>query len=58
MVGAIGQPDVEKGELPCAYVQLNEGENTTNEEIVTDMKDISKLCIDVYQNIKSNMKKL
>ncbi len=33
-------------------------ENTTNEEIVTDMKDISKLCIDVYQNIKSNMKKL
>ena len=33
-------------------------ENTTNEEIVTDMKEISKLCIDVYQNIKSNMKKL
>ena len=33
-------------------------DNTTNEEIITDMKDISKLCIDVYQNIKSNMKKL
>ena len=33
-------------------------ENITNENIITDMKDISKLSIDVYQNIKSNMKKL
>lgn len=33
-------------------------ENVTNEEIITDIKDISKLSIDVYQNIKSNMKKL
>ena len=33
-------------------------EDVTNEEIITDIKDISKLSIDVYQNIKSNMKKL
>ena len=34
MVGAIGQPDAEKGELPCAYVQLNDGETTSSEEIL------------------------
>ena len=35
MVGAIGQPDKDKGELPCAYVQLNEGESTTGEELIS-----------------------
>ena len=35
MVGAIGQPDIDKGELPCAYVQLNEGESTTGEELIS-----------------------
>ena len=35
MVGAIGQPDAEKGELPCAYVQLNGGETTSSEEILS-----------------------
>ena len=34
MVGAIGQPDVEKGELPCAYVQLNEGQSIEGNELV------------------------
>ena len=35
MVGAIGQPDAEKGELPCAYVQLNDGENSTPGELIS-----------------------
>ncbi len=34
MVGAIGQPDIEKGELPCAYVQLNEGERISEDELI------------------------
>ncbi len=35
MVGAIGQPDVEKGEIPCAYVQLNEGDTITGNELIS-----------------------
>jgi hypothetical protein len=34
MVGAIGQPDSEKGELPCAYVQLNDGDDVSGEELI------------------------
>ena len=34
MVAVIGQPDSYAGELPCAYVELNEGESATPEEIV------------------------
>ena len=34
MVGAIGQPDSEKGELPCAYVQLNDGDHVSGEELI------------------------
>jgi len=34
MVGAIGQPDADKGELPCAYVQLNEGDNVSGDELI------------------------
>ncbi len=33
-VGAIGQPDAYAGEIPCAYVELNEGMNATTEEII------------------------
>ncbi len=32
-VGAIGQPDVYAGELPCAYVELIEGATVTTEEL-------------------------
>ena len=35
MVGAIGQPDADKGELPCAYVQLNDGDNVSGDELIT-----------------------
>ncbi|MDA5093782.1 acyl-CoA synthetase [Aliiroseovarius sp. KMU-50] len=33
MVGAIGQPDAYSGELPCAYVELVAGGQTTPEEL-------------------------
>ena len=32
-VGAIGQPDAYSGELPCAYVELNDGMEVSAEEI-------------------------
>ena len=34
MVGAIGEPDADKGELPCAYVQLNEGDSVSGDELI------------------------
>ncbi|MEO9826464.1 MAG: acyl-CoA synthetase [Paracoccaceae bacterium] len=33
MVGAIGQPDAHSGELPCAFVELVAGANTTPEDL-------------------------
>ncbi len=33
-VGAIGQPDQHAGEVPCAYVELVEGGNATDEELM------------------------
>ncbi|PYE85452.1 acyl-CoA synthetase [Pseudoroseicyclus aestuarii] len=33
MAGAIGQPDVHAGELPCAYVELVSGASVTPEEL-------------------------
>lgn len=34
MVGAIGQPDIHSGELPCAYVELCAGCTVTPDELV------------------------
>lgn len=34
VVGAIGQPDAFSGELPCAYVELVDGAQTTAEELM------------------------
>ena len=34
-VGAIGQPDAHAGELPCAYVELVDGAETSNAELMT-----------------------
>ena len=34
-VGAIGQPDVHAGEVPCAYVELVLGATVTPEELIT-----------------------
>ncbi len=33
-VGAIGQPDAKTGEMPCAYVELNEGASATTDELL------------------------
>ena len=33
-VGAIGQPDAKVGEMPCAYVELVDGGNATEEELL------------------------
>ncbi len=38
-VGVIGQPDSYAGELPCAYVELNEGESLDPAEIVEFAKE-------------------
>ncbi|PLS20906.1 acyl-CoA synthetase [Neptunicoccus cionae] len=37
--GAIGQPDIHAGELPCAYVELVEGANTSVDELMEFAKD-------------------
>ena len=37
--GAIGQPDVKTGEMPCVYVELNENMNVETEELVNYCKD-------------------
>jgi acyl-CoA synthetase (AMP-forming)/AMP-acid ligase II len=39
MAAVIGQPDAYAGELPAAYVELNEGESCTAEEIVAFGKE-------------------
>ena len=57
MVGAIGQPDVGKGELPCAYVQLNEGENITSEELLAfcENKIVEKAALPKYIEVIEEM---
>lgn len=37
-VGAIGQPDASAGEMPCAYVELNEGVEVSIDELMTFAK--------------------
>jgi fatty-acyl-CoA synthase/long-chain acyl-CoA synthetase len=37
-VGAIGQPDAHSGEVPCAYVELVEGADTTAEALLAHAK--------------------
>lgn len=39
--GAIGQPDAEAGELPCAYVELVEGARATADELLKFVKSKS-----------------
>ena len=38
MVGAIGQPDAHSGELPCAYVELVAGAETSTDELMAFAK--------------------
>jgi acyl-CoA synthetase (AMP-forming)/AMP-acid ligase II len=37
--GAIGQPDAKTGEMPCAYVELNENMSVKTEELINFCKD-------------------
>ena len=37
--GAIGQPDLHAGEVPCAYVELVEGGNVSEEELMAFCKE-------------------
>ena len=37
--GAIGQPDVKTGEMPCAYVELNENMSVETEELINFCKN-------------------
>nr|WP_319249515.1 acyl-CoA synthetase [uncultured Celeribacter sp.] len=37
-VGAIGQPDAHAGEIPCAYVELVDGANVTEEDLMAYAK--------------------
>ena len=39
LAAVIGQPDAYAGELPCAYLELNEGESVTAEELVAFAKE-------------------
>jgi len=39
-VGAIGQPDVHAGEIPCAYVELVVGATVTPEELISFANDL------------------
>lgn len=38
-VGAIGQPDIHAGELPCAYVELVKGATVTGEDLLAYAQD-------------------
>lgn len=50
MVGAIGQPDVHLGEVPCAYVEPMQGSQIHSEELMNFVKDKldNKLAMPVY----------
>ena len=39
-VGAIGQPDIHAGEIPCAYVELVVGATVTPEELISFANDL------------------
>lgn len=39
MAGAIGQPDAKSGEIPCAYVELNDGAEVTLDELMAYAKE-------------------
>ena len=59
MVGAIGQPDLHLGEVPCAYVELMQGSTTHSEELMkfTQEKLDNKLAMPVHIEVLSELPK-
>ena len=59
MVGAIGQPDVHLGEVPCAYVELMLGTSTEAEELMVFVQDKldNKLAMPVHIEILTELPK-
>ena len=59
MVGAIGQPDLHLGEVPCAYVELIKGTSTEAEELLTFVQEKldNKLAMPVHIEILTELPK-
>ena len=59
MVGAIGQPDLHSGEVPCAYVELMQGAKTDANELLKFVQEKldNKLALPVYIEILTELPK-
>ena len=59
MVGAIGQPDIKLGEVPCAYVEMVSGSELTSSDLMQYIKDNSKdkLAVPSYVEIMEELPK-
>ena len=59
MVGAIGQPDIKLGEIPCAYVELITGSKVTSNELIDFLKEksLDKLAMPSYIEIMNELPK-
>ncbi|MCV6595079.1 MAG: acyl-CoA synthetase [Silicimonas sp.] len=59
MVGAIGQPDVHAGELPCAYVELVAGASATPEELIDFAREriVERAALPKYVEILDELPK-
>ena len=59
MVGAIGQPDLHSGEVPCAYVELMQGAETDASELLKFVQEKldNKLAMPVYIEILTELPK-
>ena len=59
MVGAIGQPDIHLGEVPCAYVELIQGSGTHSEALMkfAQEKLDNKLAMPVHIEVLTELPK-
>ena len=59
LVGAIGQPDLHSGEVPCAYVELVQGAKTDANELLKFVQEKldNKLAMPVYIEILTELPK-
>ncbi|MBT8140391.1 MAG: acyl-CoA synthetase [Gammaproteobacteria bacterium] len=58
-VGAIGQPDAFAGQLPCAYVELNEGTSAGSEELMNFAREhiAERAAVPKYIEVLSELPK-